>query len=159
MNPIKQYATYVIDTSNIKVMSLKERISKLFLGESDSAMVVHCMSFGFKHGIPMETDLIFDVRCLPNPFYEDELKYLTGLDKPVNDYVLGNPDTKGLVKRIIDLLDYTIPMYQKEGKSQLVIAVGCTGGHHRSVAISDYIYKFIEGKKIKTSITHRDITK
>lgn len=159
LKPFKECATYVIDTSNIKVADLKTHISKLFLGEINDIMVVHCISFGFKHGIPSETDLMFDVRCLTNPFYVDELRPLTGLDKAVYDYVMDAKEAKGLLERLINLIDYLIPLYQKEGKSQLVIAIGCTGGHHRSVAFAKFLQEHIANKKIKSTITHRDITK
>ncbi len=156
---IREQADFVVDTSDIKVTAFKERISKLLLGTAENSMVVHCMSFGYKHGVPLETNLMFDVRCFTNPFYHAKLRPLTGLDKDVNDFVMSDPEVQGLLAHIKNVIDYLIPLYQREGKSQLVIAIGCTGGRHRSVAIADYISKYTSRKNIPTSVTHRDITK
>ena len=128
---MKECSDYVIDTSLVSPAQLKARISELFLSSAQDSLSVHCISFGFKFGIPMEADLVFDVRCLPNPFYDEALRPLTGLDAPVRDYVMEKEETQGFVSRFTDLIDYLLPLYSKEGKSQLVIAVGCTGGHHR----------------------------
>ena len=117
------------------------------------------VSFGFKYGIPMEADLVFDVRCLPNPFYVPELKPMTGLDAPVRDYVMGFEVTPRFLERLDSFLDFTVPLYKQEGKSELVIAVGCTGGKHRSVTVARYLYtRFLENHQ-KASIHHRDIWK
>ena len=159
LQPVKERADYIINTTNLRPQYMKDRISKLFLASGDEALIVHCISFGFKHGIPLESDLIFDVRCLPNPFYIDELRGLTGLDEPVRSYVFEQEETKGFVTRFTDMVDYLVPLYSKEGKSQLVISVGCTGGHHRSVAIAQYIHDHLEEKNIRTSVSHRDIQK
>ena len=126
LRPVREKADYIIDTSFLSPAQLKERISNLFLGDSSQALMVHCVSFGFKYGIPTEADLVFDVRCLPNPFYIEELKHLTGLDEPVYSYVMKWEQTKGVVQRLISLIDYMLPLYCDEGKSQLVIAIGCT---------------------------------
>ena len=123
------------------------------------ALMIHCVSFGFKYGIPTEADLVFDVRCLPNPFYIEELKPLTGLDEPVYSYVMKWEQTKGFVQRLISLIDYMIPLYCDEGKSQLVIAIGCTGGKHRSVALAQLLYDHLLEKGHRTSVNHRDIRK
>ena len=117
------------------------------------------MSFGFKYGIPTEADLVFDVRCLPNPFYIEELKHLTGLDEPVYSYVMKWEQTKGVVQRLISLIDYMLPLYCDEGKSQLVIAIGCTGGKHRSVALAQLLYDHLLENGHRTSVNHRDIQK
>ena len=122
-------------------------------------MGVHCISFGFKHGIPLEADLVFDVRCLPNPFYVEELRPKTGLDQEVRDYVFEKEETQGFITRWMDMIDYLLPLYGKEGKSQLVIAVGCTGGHHRSVALAQYLCDTLAARGVRTSVTHRDIQK
>ena len=127
LRPVREKADYIIDTSFLSPAQLKERISNLFLGDASQALMIHCVSFGFKYGIPTEADLVFDVRCLPNPFYIEELKPLTGLDEPVYSYVMKWEQTKGFVQRLISLIDYMIPLYCDEGKSQLVIAIGCTG--------------------------------
>ena len=159
LQPVKECSDYVIDTSGVSPAQLKTRITELFLSSASDSLSVHCISFGFKYGIPMESDLVFDVRCLPNPFYVEELRPQTGLDAPVRDYVLEKEETKGFVSRFTDMVDYLLPLYGKEGKSQLVIAVGCTGGHHRSVALAQYMCDYLSRKGIRTSITHRDIQK
>lgn len=159
LGPVKDCADYVIDTSGVSPTQLKSRISQLFLASPGDSMAVHCISFGFKHGIPLEADLVFDVRCLPNPFYDENLRPKTGLDQAVKDFVFEKEETRGFVARLTDMIDYLLPLYGKEGKSQLVIAVGCTGGHHRSVALAQYLCDTLGGKGMKTSVTHRDIQK
>lgn len=159
LTPIKNNADYLIDTSFLSPAQLKERLSSLFLTDSSNALMITCMSFGFKYGIPTEADLVFDVRCLPNPYYIEELKDLTGLNEPVYDYVMKWEQTQELMKRIISLIDYVLPLYCNEGKSQLVIAIGCTGGHHRSVALTQFLYNYLQNKKQNTLINHRDINK
>lgn len=157
LRPVKERADYIIDTSYLSPAQLKERISSLFLGDASDALKIHCLSFGFKFGLPTEADLVFDVRCLPNPFYVESLKHLTGLDKPVQDYVMKSDKTKGFIKRFFSLIDYMIPLYCNEGKSQLVIAIGCTGGHHRSVTIAQVLYEHLMEQDLRVSVTHRDI--
>lgn len=157
LKPMRERADYVINTTNLAPQSMKARISKLFLTNADDSMIVHCMSFGFKHGIPLEADLLFDVRCLPNPFYIDDLRALTGLDAPVRDYVMQQEETAGFRSRLVDMVDYLMPLYLKEGKSQLVIAIGCTGGHHRSVALAQFIHDYLVEKGIRASVNHRDM--
>lgn len=159
LRPVRELADYVIDTSLLSPAQLKERLSTLFLGDVTSALQIHCMSFGFKFGTAAEADLVFDVRCLPNPYYIEELRHQTGLDEPVRDYVLKWDQTKGFVTRLLDLLDYMIPLYCDEGKSQLVIAIGCTGGHHRSVTIAQLLYEHLIEKGYRASVNHRDIQK
>lgn len=159
LKPVKECADYVIDTSAVSPAQLKSRISELFLTSATDSMAVHCISFGFKFGLPLEADLMFDVRCLPNPFYEEELRPQTGLDAPVREYVMEKEETKGFVTRFTDMVDYLLPLYSREGKSQLVIAVGCTGGHHRSVALAQYMCDHLGGLGVRTTVTHRDIQK
>lgn len=159
LRPVRELADYVIDTSLLSPAQLKERLSTLFLGDVTSALQIHCMSFGFKFGMATEADLVFDVRCLPNPYYIEELRHQTGLDAPVRDYVLKWDQTKGFVTRLLDLLDYMIPLYCDEGKSQLVVAIGCTGGHHRSVTIAQLLYEHLIEKGYRASVNHRDIQK
>jgi len=156
---VRESSDYIIDTSYMSTSQLKERITKLFLGDKRKSMIVHCMSFGFKYGLPSEADLVFDVRCLPNPFYIDELKHKTGLDQPVYDYVMKWPQAQMFKEKLLDMIDSLIPLYIDEGKSQLVIAIGCTGGKHRSVVFSELIYKHIFENGINASINHRDINK
>ncbi len=159
LGPVKDCSDYVIDTSGVSPAQLKTRITEMFLSSPSDSLSVHCISFGFKFGIPMESDLVFDVRCLPNPFYDEALRPKTGLDPEVRDYVMEKEETKGFVSRFTDMIDYLVPLYSKEGKSQLVISVGCTGGHHRSVALAQYMCDYLGSKGIRTSVTHRDIQK
>lgn len=156
---IRESADYIIDTSFLSPAQLKERIINLFLGDKRKSMLVQCISFGFKYGLPNEADLVFDVRCLPNPFYIDELKDKTGLDKSVYDYVMKWPQSQLYEKKLVDMIDYLIPLYIDEGKSQLVIAIGCTGGKHRSVVFSENIRKHISENGINVSVNHRDVEK
>lgn len=156
---VKARADYVVDTSLLSQSQLKERISSLFLGNISLGMTVTCMSFGFKYGIPAEADLVFDVRCLPNPFYIPELKHHTGLEDCVFDYVMQFEQSKGLAERLFSLVDYTLPLYLSEGKSQLVIAIGCTGGKHRSVSLTRVLYKHILETGQRVTVHHRDVSK
>ncbi len=159
LGPVRENSDFVIDTTGLSPAQLKGRIAEQFLTSASDSMSVHCISFGFKHGIPMEADLVMDVRCLPNPFYDPELCPKTGLDPDVRDYVMEHGETRGFVERYTALLDYLLPLYEKEGKSQLVVAVGCTGGHHRSVALAQYTCDYLSGKGVKASVTHRDMLK
>lgn len=159
LSAVREYAEYYIDTSELSMAQLKETVYALFLENPNSSMVVKVMSFGFKYGSSREADLVFDVRCLPNPFYIEELKYHTGLENCVSDYVLQFNQSKELIIKLKDLLDFLIPLYLQEGKTQLVIAFGCTGGKHRSVTFAEAIYKYLEEKNIKCRISHRDINK
>jgi UPF0042 nucleotide-binding protein len=139
--------------------NLKQRIKGLFLSDINDGMTVQILSFGFKNGCVAEADIVFDVRCLANPFYVEELRPLTGLDKPVKDFVLNIPETKELSDRLLSLIDYSVPLYCKEGKSELVIAIGCTGGKHRSVVFAELIHKHLEENNYRSSVNHRDIGK
>ena len=156
---VKARADYVIDTSLLAQTQLRERISSLFLGNASLGMTVTCLSFGFKYGIPSEADLVFDVRCLPNPFYIPELKSHTGLEACVFDYVMQFEQSKGYAERMLSLVDYSLPLYLQEGKSQLVIAAGCTGGKHRSVTMTRVLYQHILDAGQKVIVHHRDIAK
>ncbi|MBR5273066.1 MAG: RNase adapter RapZ [Clostridia bacterium] len=157
----REKSDYVIDTSQMSSTQLRERMVKIFMGSNAAGMHIHCMSFGFKYGTPSEADLVFDVRCMPNPFYEDDLKNKTGLQKEVMDYVMGFPQAQGLLPRLYDLVDYLLPLYVKEGKSQLIVAIGCTGGRHRSVIFAEKIHEHLVSQDINCtlSIHHRDILK
>ncbi len=159
LEPIAREADFRIDTSLLSIGQLRDYVVDLFLQSPKSSMTVQCMSFGFKYGYPAESDLVFDMRCLPNPFYVDELKFKTGLDKEVQDYVMDKPHSVGLEKRLTDLIDYLLPLYQQEGKTQLVIAFGCTGGKHRSVTFAERIAQHIQKQDYDVMIRHRDITK
>ena len=157
--PVKARADYVIDTSLLSTTQLKERITALFLGNVTLGLTVTCMSFGFKYGLPAEADLVFDVRCLPNPFYIPDLKPHTGLDSCVYDYVMQFEQSKGYAERMLGLVDFSLPLYRSEGKSQLVIAIGCTGGKHRSVTLTRVLYKHLLDDNQRTIVHHRDINK
>ncbi len=159
LKPVRARTDYLVDTSHLSTSQLKERITALFMGDSSQAMTIQCMSFGFKYGYPAEADLVMDVRCLPNPFYVDELKHQTGLDQPVRAFVLDRDETRGFQKRLYDLIDYLIPLYCNEGKSQLVIAIGCTGGKHRSVTLTEELAKHIADGGHRVIVNHRDIAK
>jgi len=121
--------------------------------------MISCMSFGFKYGGAAEADLVFDVRCLPNPYYLDELRPLTGLDEPIRDFVLSSPQAEGFRVRLLDMIDYLVPLYVQEGKSQLIVAIGCTGGKHRSVVFTELLYQHLLSKGLRASVNHRDISK
>lgn len=159
LSDIHFVSNYSIDTTYISNKQLKQRINDIFVGGSECHTSVQCMSFGFKYGAPRDADLIFDVRCLPNPYYLDDLRELTGKDKGIEDYVMSFSQSKELLKKIIDFFDFTIPLYKEEGKSQLVIAIGCTGGRHRSVLLTEKLFEHLEKKGLKVSVNHRDIEK
>ena len=150
---------FTIDTTSLSVMKLKEKVQELFLNDVKKGLLVTCMSFGFKHGYPSEADLTFDVRCLPNPFYIESLKHQTGLDQGVHDYVMQFDQSKELLQKLTDLIDFLMPLYVKEGKSQLVIAFGCTGGKHRSVTFAEEMYRHLQQQGLLVSVNHRDIMK
>ncbi|MDO5124077.1 MAG: RNase adapter RapZ [Eubacteriales bacterium] len=159
MKPFKARADYIIDTTYMAPKQLKERVITMFSGNENTPFQVTCLSFGFKYGIPMEADLLFDVRCLPNPYYIKELKELTGLDESVREYVLKFPETQEFVEKLISLLDYSLPLYRNEGKSELVIAIGCTGGKHRSVTLARLLNSHFIEMGQKSNLHHRDIWK
>ncbi len=159
LRPARERADYVIDTTFLSANELKQRMNNIFLEKIQNSMLINIMSFGFKYGVPAEADLVFDVRCLPNPFYIDELKNKTGLEKEVSDYVMNSDNSIKLLDKLRDLLYFLVPLYLKEGKSQLVISVGCTGGKHRSVTFAEEIYKFLSSQGGNIKVTHRDIGK
>lgn len=156
---LKKKADYVIDTSNLLTRELKEEIDRIFVqGESYNSLMVNIVSFGFKNGILADADLVFDVRFLPNPFYIDELKKKTGNDKEVQDYVMSFEESHIFLDKLVDMVNFLIPNYIKEGKYQLVIGVGCTGGKHRSVTLANELYKQLKGKgNYGLKISHRDV--
>ncbi len=159
LTSVRERADYYIDTSELSMGKLKETIYAIFLDDPNASMIVKVMSFGYKYGVSREADIVFDVRCLPNPFYIPELKHHTGKESCVSDYVMKFEQSQVLLAKLQDLLDFLIPLYIHEGKSQLVIAFGCTGGKHRSVTYAEAIYKYLSGKNIKCRISHRDIEK
>lgn len=159
---LKKRADYIIDTSHLLTRELKEQVEKIIVGDSTfKNLYVTVMSFGFKYGIPIDADLIFDVRFMPNPYYIEELRYKTGNDRDVQDYVMSSEVSQIFIDKMEDMLDFLIPNYIKEGKTQLVIGVGCTGGKHRSVTIANKIYERMQqtNKDIGIKVAHRDITR
>jgi UPF0042 nucleotide-binding protein len=156
LQPLRERAKYVIDTSLLSTAQNRERVSSLFLQKGQCAMSINVVSFGFKYGLPQEADIVFDVRCLPNPFYVPELKEKTGLDQEVVDYVMKFPESQELLRRIESFLEYALPLYVKEGKSQLMIAIGCTGGKHRSITFARKIGEYCTKLGYQPSVQHRD---
>lgn len=155
--PVRQNADYVIDTSDLDANQLRGRLTQILLGDEKAIMNINLISFGFKHGIPNDADFVLDVRCLPNPYWNDALKDKTGLDKDVYDYVFSFDESVTLLEKLKDMLDYLNPLYIKEGKSQLVIAIGCTGGNHRSVAFVEALNTYFSRKWPNVTVNHRDI--
>ncbi|TFE03870.1 RNase adapter RapZ [Jeotgalibacillus salarius] len=155
---LKGRAQTIYNTSNLKPRELREKILQEFSVNKQSLFTVNVMSFGFKHGLPIDADLVFDVRFLPNPHYIDHMRAQTGLDEEVSEYVMKWTETKKFLEKTVDLLQFMLPHYKREGKSQLVIAIGCTGGQHRSVALTEQIARAF-AKDYHTQITHRDIHK
>ncbi len=160
LQKIKDRADFVIDTSNLTPKQLKEAINGI-IGQDNSfkGLIINITSFGFKYGIPIECDLLFDVRFIPNPYYIESMRRLTGKHENVKEYVLGMPETVEFMSKLNSMLDFLIPNYVKEGKSQLVIGIGCTGGRHRSVAIADELQRNLTEKQNRTVVEHRDIDK
>ena len=159
LSQLREIADYYIETSNFTSSQLKEQVKTIFLEKSSDSLIIKVMSFGFKYGVATDADLMFDVRCLPNPFYIEELRNHTGCDSCVRDYVMGFEQSQTLFKKLTDLIDYLIPLYVQEGKSQLVISFGCTGGKHRSITFAELMAKHLIEKDYKVQKYHRDITK
>ena len=156
--PIKERADFVVNRASLTLGMLQTRLFGLSAGEGKQREIeVTLMSFGYKHGIPLDADLVFDVRFLPNPFYVEELRPLCGLDRPVSDFVFGYPQTRMFMQKVEELIDFLLPYYIEEGKLGLTIAVGCTGGRHRSVAIAAELNKYLNVKGIGSVSVHRDM--
>ncbi|MFD1206774.1 MULTISPECIES: RNase adapter RapZ [Sporosarcina] len=158
LSELKGRARYIFNTSQLKPRELREKIISTFSAKGDMPFTLNFISFGFKHGMPIDADVVFDVRFLPNPYYVKELKPKTGLEKDVSEYVLKWNDTQVLIEKLTDLYKFIIPQYKNEGKSQVVIAFGCTGGQHRSVTLAEYFGNRFKDE-YRTFITHRDIEK
>ena len=156
---IRAKADFDVDTSLISSAQLKNIITEMFLKSAEGGLRILCKSFGFKYGIDVDSDNVFDVRCLPNPYYVDELKPMTGLSGKVRDYVMGSPESEKFKNTVFDFVDFSIPLYIKEGKSQLVISFGCTGGKHRSVTFAQLLYEHLKENGYNASVIHRDINK
>ena len=158
LQPLREHASFVLSTGGLRTKELFAQLDDLILrGESSQTMRVEIMSFGYKRGIPRESDLVFDVRFLPNPYYIREIRAYTGLEAPVRDYVLGKQETADFLAHLYGMVDYLIPLYQREGKRRLMIAIGCTGGAHRSVAISEALGAHLRQLGQTVNVTHRDI--
>lgn len=158
LEELKGRAQLIYETSDLKPRELREKILTQFASHASPVFTVNVMSFGFKYGVPIDADLVFDVRFLPNPHYIDHMRPKTGLEEEVSSYVLKWTETQKFVEKVLDLLTFMLPQYKREGKSQLVIAIGCTGGQHRSVTLAEHIGHHFE-KDYKTHISHRDIEK
>ncbi len=160
LSGVRNKADHVLDTSDLSAAQLAARIKMMFSPRQRTGIIINVMSFGFKYGIPLDADLVFDVRFLPNPFYIPELKHSTGLETNVHDYVMGFDESRRFLNMLTAMIDFLVPEYVKEGKNQLVIAIGCTGGHHRSVTLAEELYKFLKSDdEQNVSISHRDIQK
>ena len=158
LQPLRERANFVLSTTGLRAKELYARVDAIISrGENHQAIRTEVMSFGFKRGIPRESDLVLDVRFLPNPFYIREIRAYTGLEAPVRDYVLEKPETKAFLTHLYGMIDYLLPLYQKEGKRRLMIAIGCTGGAHRSVAISEALGEHLRALGVTVSVKHRDV--
>ncbi|MBR6720317.1 MAG: RNase adapter RapZ [Clostridia bacterium] len=158
LSQIKAVSDYIIDTSNMTLGNLKKKMEELFsCGENKDNFHVEVESFGFKFGMALDADLVFDVRFLPNPYYVEELKKKTGTDKEVCDYVFGEKVTWEFCEKLSDMMDFLIPKYMEEGKNNLVVAIGCTGGKHRSVAVAEHLASYLKENGNNVVVTHRDI--
>jgi len=158
LQPLREHANYVLSTAGMKAKEICASVDALITGKDNHHMLrTEIMSFGYKRGIPRESDLVFDVRFLPNPFYIKEIRAYTGMEAPVRDYVMGKEETRAFLVHLYALVDYLIPLYQKEGKRRLMISIGCTGGAHRSVAISEALCAHLRALGQTASVTHRDV--
>ncbi len=160
MQPVRDHADFILDSTSFSTAKLRSELLNLFGDQKDRVgLNVNVLSFGFKHGIPIEADLVFDVRFMPNPYYVAELKHQTGLDSEVRDFVLSFQQTHDFLEQLQQMLKFLLPLYREEGKTVLVIAVGCTGGHHRSVAVAHEVSEFIVKEGYPVTENHRDISR
>lgn len=160
LSPIKERADFVVNSANLTLGMLQSKLFSLFAGEGAKREIdVTVMSFGYKHGLPMDADLVFDVRFLPNPYYVEELRPLNGLDLPVAEFVFSYQQTRTFMEKITDMLDFLLPLYIEEGKLGLTVAIGCTGGHHRSVAIAAALCDHLKAEGVRAVNFNRDIEK
>jgi UPF0042 nucleotide-binding protein len=157
LEPIRDRADVVVDTGQLNVNQLRVRVLELFADESDTAMCTSVMSFGYKHGVPLDADLVFDGRFLPNPYWVASLQALSGADEPVRQFVLSQEATPGFLDRVVDLVEMLLPDYRAEGKSYLTIAMGCTGGRHRSVVLAEELARRLGRQGTAPSVFHRDV--
>lgn len=159
LQPVRAHADFLIDSSLLSASQLKEQVKALFMAHISDAMLIQVMSFGFKYGAPMEADLVFDVRCLPNPYYIEELRERTGCEECVRDYVMDSPESQEYLAKVREMIDFLVPLYVREGRPQLVIAFGCTGGRHRSVTFAELISAHLRGGQLHVIKQHRDFKK
>jgi UPF0042 nucleotide-binding protein len=159
LEAVKSEADVVVDTSDLNVHQLRDRLLDLFAPDAETALQTNVVSFGYKHGLPLDVDLVFDCRFLPNPHWVDELRPLTGLDEPVRAYVASQPETGEFLARVDNLLELLLPAFVKEGKSYLSIGIGCTGGTHRSVYIAEELGKILRARGFHPMVKHRDLGK
>ena len=160
LSPIKDRADYVVDSTSLTLGMLQNRLYSLFAGDGKKReLSITVMSFGFKHGIPLEADLVFDARFLPNPYYVDELRPLCGLDLPVAEFVFSYQQTRTFMEKLEEMIDFLLPLYIEEGKLSLTIAIGCTGGRHRSVAIASALHAYFSAKGLRSTNLNRDLEK
>ena len=160
MEPVRERADYIINTGNLTLSMLQNELFRLFIGEdAERKLAVNVMSFGFKYGIPIESDLVFDVRFLPNPYYVSERRELCGLDEPVSEFVFRSSETREFVKQLENMVKFLLPLYVDEGKMSLTISIGCTGGHHRSVAIAAALTDYIRQLGYEVVNINRDLNK
>lgn len=157
LKPIFEVADYKVDTTYQSPQQSKVQVQSIFSPETKRSMTINVLSFGFKYGSVAEADIVFDVRCFPNPFWIEELRPLTGLDAPVREYVMEKPQTVIFLEKLYDMIEYLIPLYAAEGKKQLTVAIGCTGGKHRSVTIAEALATNLRDRGENVSVTHRDI--
>lgn len=160
LGPVRDRADYIINTSEYALSQLQHRIMELFSNEQGlRGLHVNVESFGFKYGVPSDADLVFDVRFLPNPYYVPELSHQCGLDAPVKEFIFSHEQTEQFMKKLTDLIGFLLPQYAEEGKPSIVIAIGCTGGHHRSVAIAEAVAAFAAKQGFASDCTHRDVSR
>lgn len=160
LQELKEKSSEIIDTSNLLPKEVRELVRKVYVGDEDfNSLMITVVTFGFKYGIPMDSDLVFDIRFMPNPYYIPEIRPLTGNDKIVQDYVMQNQVSVDFLEKLDDMIEFLIPNYVKEGKHQLVISIGCTGGKHRSVTIGNKLFENLVKKGHSAYIQHRDIEK
>ena len=159
LSSLRERTDYRIDTTHLSAAQLRESVVSLFLEDTREGMPIRCMSFGFKYGYPAEADMVLDVRCFKNPFYVDELRSQTGLDAAVRDFVMTSDGAEEFARKLCDMVDFLIPRYADEGKSQLVIAIGCTGGKHRSVTFAERLAHHLQEQGQRVLVNHRDIQK
>jgi UPF0042 nucleotide-binding protein len=158
LEPVKAMADVVVDTTNLTIHQLRSRLTELFAQDAATAgMQTAIVSFGYKHGLPMDVDIVLDCRFLPNPFWDERLRPLTGLDAPVRDYVLGQPEAGPFLDRVEEMLALLVPSFEREGKSYLTIAFGCTGGQHRSVAVAEEVAARLRRRGVEPRVQHRDL--